>query len=1206
MQFPSRDLTLQYISTSYQDVVQRYTATGSLTYLLDGLGYVICGIPTSSVGQTILTQDQTASYSLFAVTASYTATSSITNITSSLISVTSASWASSSLSSSYSNSSSYSSNVLSSSYAEYSDNSGLSISSSYANIASLSLVSDVALLADTASFADTADNATSASYTPYSDTSISASWASSSISSSYALTASYAANAGGGGGTILYTGSTYQITSSFAVSASWAPSSGGSSLSSSWASSSISSSYSVNADTSSISISASYSVTASWTPFVATISASWASQSLSASYLIGSSVSSSWASQSLSSSWSPVPTSASWSSASISASYADSTPFNPNVQTLDSRTGTLYFPMVQYAQYNIVDQLLYTDGQEGLSWDIDTQTLNALNIIGTINNALSSTSSSYAVNSDTSSLSLNSLTAFSASWASASISSSYALTSSWSPVPVSSSWSSASISASFAPAVYQSSGSWASSSLSASYLINVPTTNLIISSDSSSFISATTNAISASTSGVPIFTFVTQSNITSQNGTGSFSFNGRITSSNINIGVPNDSYPWGSSLNGSYFSSWNSDTNVSDILRFFAGAFSSSYPTPSPNTKIFSSVTATNNLGGSTVTINGIVPNSSSNANINYLQLQGWASVGSIIFNGYTFKNGTGYMSYGSNVGGATTHSSSLGVNAFGLGTLTNGNITQINLSGSFQLTFAPNTNGFVAYTATSGYLLSQITQNLVTSIATPIAVNSIPSANTSVIPSVYEDGYFNNFTGSNLTNSILLSSLSSSGIYVFSSSVGINSGSSPYTFYTPTPTTYYYTPLTDGTFVQSITSPGSAITASIATSRSLSGVPYLTTGSTYRYNVTASGAFNPLYLNGTVSSVSIPGNTLTLTTSNPTTLTTNPTIQTIGVVKSASYAVTRSVGTYPYESDVIVFDVTMNATGTGTTTAASGSSLTSFTVSNTTYNRANSGTGLGSQTTSIHTPGSFGQPVSSGSLLYYGRPDGYVASTLNFSTVANTETFLDEANRIVLNNNLLSFTGNAFNSLSILGLSELQIKPGFVVNPSANAAGHTGYWYPPSYGTNYKYYVRHFKTTAVVNVLQLVIAGNTTLVNWNSIASNSMAIALLFESADTNVYANCRLYDISNLTQNLIQAGVTPTDSNTAGTNPFGSNIDLYGNNGSGASNVGGTILFPMRTADGAVLDSTNTSADEVYLIVRYNGTPTTPLSSIAISKSS
>ena len=67
LQFPSRDLTNQYISLSYQDVVQTYTQ-GNADYFLDGLGNVILFVPTSSGGQQIITIDQTIP---FALTASY-------------------------------------------------------------------------------------------------------------------------------------------------------------------------------------------------------------------------------------------------------------------------------------------------------------------------------------------------------------------------------------------------------------------------------------------------------------------------------------------------------------------------------------------------------------------------------------------------------------------------------------------------------------------------------------------------------------------------------------------------------------------------------------------------------------------------------------------------------------------------------------------------------------------------------------------------------------------------------------------------------------------------------------------------------------------------------------------------------------------------------------------------------------------------------
>jgi len=745
----------------------------------------------------------------------------------------------------------------------------------------------------------------------------------------------------------------------------------------------------------------------------------------------------------------------------------------------------------------------------------------------------------------------------------------------------------------------------ASYALTASYIANV-SSNAISSPNSQTSITVNNNIISASVSGTQILTVVTQSNITTQNGSSSFQLTGRLSASNVNVGVPNDSYPWGTTpLTGSYFSTWNNDTNVSDILRFFAGAFSASYPIPTANTKTFSGVTGTNTNFGSTVTINGRIPSGSTNTNILYLQPLGWATIGSTVFSGFTFNTGAAYISYASTVGGSTTVSSSLGSSAFGLGLLNNGNLTQVNLSGSFRLTFASSSVGTINYTNTSAsIILSQSATNLTPSIATPIALNTVPSANIAVIPPVYQDGYFSSFTGSNLTNSIALSNISSSGIYVFSASVGIGSGSSVYTSYTPSIVTYYYTPLTDASFTQTISSPNSSASYISAVTRSLSGAPYLTSGSSYRYVVTSSGAFNPLYVNGTVSSVTYTNATLGLTTANNSSLTTNPTIQTTGVVKSSDYVTTRAVGAYPFESDVIVFDLTINAAGTGNNVASSGASFSTFAVSTTTNNRAGSGTVVGSQTYNVHTAGSFGIPSASGSLLYFGRPEGFVTSSLTFGSQslnpgAITEQLLDEANRIILADNMLNMSGSSFNSASALGTHELQVKPGFLANPG----GSNGYWYPTGYGTTYKYYIRRFKSNLVVNKLQITLTGNTSLVNWDSTAANSAAMAIIFESADTNVYARCRLYDVNNLSNNVVSSSVASSDFSTSGVNPFGSNIDLYGNNGTGASNTSGIFIFPTRAADGAILDNTNAAQDELYLLIRYNGSPT-PITSIKIEK--
>lgn len=60
MQFPERDFTNQYISSSYQNVLQKYEPSNIL-YVLDGIGNVIFSIPSASVGMSIITSDVTSS-----------------------------------------------------------------------------------------------------------------------------------------------------------------------------------------------------------------------------------------------------------------------------------------------------------------------------------------------------------------------------------------------------------------------------------------------------------------------------------------------------------------------------------------------------------------------------------------------------------------------------------------------------------------------------------------------------------------------------------------------------------------------------------------------------------------------------------------------------------------------------------------------------------------------------------------------------------------------------------------------------------------------------------------------------------------------------------------------------------------------------------------------------------------------------------------
>lgn len=255
-QFASRDFTDQYISTSYQDVLQQYIPNTGSAYILDGVGNVVFQFSASALGRDLITSDLTASMTVlsssYAVTASFALNagggSGTTLFTGSTYQIT-ASWAINTLTSSL----------------------------------TLLTQSNVAISASWASQSFAAFSA------------ISSSWASASISSSYALTASFALNAGGGSGTTLSTGSTYQITSSWAISSIFSNTSSYSIFAeiagtSSLSANAITASFALNGPFTTLFTASTYQITSSWANdslrSLSAISASWASSSISSSYAI--------------------------------------------------------------------------------------------------------------------------------------------------------------------------------------------------------------------------------------------------------------------------------------------------------------------------------------------------------------------------------------------------------------------------------------------------------------------------------------------------------------------------------------------------------------------------------------------------------------------------------------------------------------------------------------------------------------------------------------------------------------------------------------------------------------------------------------------------------------------------------------------------------------------------------------------------------
>ena len=147
-------------------------------------------------------------------------------------------------------------------------------------------------------------------------------------------------------------------------------------------------------------------------------------------------------------------------------------------------------------------------------------------------------------------------------------------------------------------------------------------------------------------------------------------------------------------------------------------------------------------------------------------------------------------------------------------------------------------------------------------------------------------------------------------------------------------------------------------------------------------------------------------------------------------------------------------------------------------------------------------------------------RDRGYDSNTLQDLT----ETFTGEDFRIVIADNVTSFSGAYFttdsyqvndNGGSVLGNYDLQVKPGYLVEPG----GDYGYWFPDDYGTGtYKYYIRRFQTDGSTYSSMTVNLNNNTLIAWNA-TTNGVSCAILFESSGNGSGNNselsvARIYD--------------------------------------------------------------------------------------------
>ena len=661
---------------------------------------------------------------------------------------------------------------------------------------------------------------------------------------------------------------------------------------------------------------------------------------------------------------------------------------------------------------------------------------------------------------------------------------------------------------------------------------------------------------------------------------GSLNVSGTINPDNVTVGIPT-SNAWQSSLNGSYFNNFTSETNVSEILRFVAGLLSASAPDASPNTRTLSSVTATAQNTTTGTALTGRIPQTSTNTTITYLNSKGFATAGSTMFSGITINTANYGYNYTSVAGGSTTATSSLDSQLFGLGNLSSGAATNFKVSGSF--TFRFKDNSAKTDTATSSSVVTITQTGAGTTSGVTLAL--IPTANSAVIPAGYQDGKFASALGQTLYSGSA-TAVSASGYYHISSSIQIASGSSGYStaiaangsevFWAPLSTISTNVPTQTPTLVVSTYVPLTA------TSRSLSGAPYLT-GATYEISASVSGTFNPLFYNGTIASIT-EVDSLVTSTGTSTVATSGGTISTANAVYGIDNTL-RSTSTIPYETDTIRLNSKFTFTpSTNENINQTGLGTTSFNATISGYNFAGTQTST-TATILYHSGSTFGQPLSSGSMAYYGASQASDASATTLY-----EPFLGENYRIQLADNVLAFNGTAWTTsfgVYNLGATDLQVKPGHLVKPGGTYA----YWLGnPSTASDYKYYIRKFTTSGVKTSMTLNLG--QTLVAWDATTNNSAAAVILFESSKNTIYTPARVYDPTKTLSNF----VSTISANTDGQNPFGSSIDLYGNTGGSVSST--TYTIPLRNGDGMFLNATYTN---IYVIVRYKGDPT-PIASITI----
>jgi hypothetical protein len=614
----------------------------------------------------------------------------------------------------------------------------------------------------------------------------------------------------------------------------------------------------------------------------------------------------------------------------------------------------------------------------------------------------------------------------------------------------------------------------------------------------------------------------------------------------------------------------------------------------------------------------------------------GVSSYGNNIFNPINNTFGTFTFSATSVNAGTTVFSSSVGTDAFGLGNIQNPPSTpkpfsvQITLTQSFS-----DTASITTPNETSTYSTGSVRSYTQSTVGTSngLSLGIIQTGN-SLIPNAFQDGKFLNTpasfatrkwgdggTASNVTSSIgyyrlhglsigLSSSLASGFVTRSITSPNTTNG-----FYMPSLGTLGVTNITQNEPTVTITGVAS-IASFTATSRSLSGAPYISSSTyTVQYNTEVSKSFDPCYGNSTVP-LSVTKTDGWDTVGSTTLSNTSVSVTTSGIQTSATTAGVFPAGTGPASirssnsipaiGDVAFasssYTFTLDTNISNSVQLKSTQETTNYNLSFTTtgYNWRNNSSTFNTSDIPFYEATRFGQPSASGSMAIYSRTQGYDSNSL----IDTTETFTGETYRLQINDNLLSGSyqdGDKFTTgsyvINNLSSKDAQVKPNYLVTPG----GTYGYWITdPDPAQTYKYYARAFRVDSFYSGLYVDLG--VTLQNWTS-TSNGVSAAIIFKSALgggglAGLFSNSdpTIFDISAVSSGKIATSQTPDNFQ----NPFSTNINIYGNNNGYNS---GTV-YGIPTLSSAGLNQVlNPSASPVYVdfvvLVRIKGS-TTSISSI------